>query len=131
MKLTASNYAEALYGAVVEQPEQRQKIVARFFDRLHKDKAQKLLPLIVEKLEGYEADKQKVLVAQVASPLALTDEQTQSIQQILLKKYPDKRTIELKISIDPSLIGGIRLTIDDTVIDHSVAGKLSQLANRL
>ena len=41
------------------------------------------------------------------------------------------RTIVLDARTDPSLIGGARIVVGDTVIDGSVAGELQAMANHL
>jgi len=42
-----------------------------------------------------------------------------------------RRRIEATVVIDPSLIGGARVTVGDTVIDDSVLGKLTAMKNQL
>ena len=39
-----------------------------------------------------------------------------------------KRKIEAKVSIDPELIGGVKVEIGDEVLDASVRGKLEAMA---
>ena len=41
------------------------------------------------------------------------------------------RKVEATVSVNPALIGGARITVGDTVIDDSVAGKLATMQNAL
>jgi F-type H+-transporting ATPase subunit delta len=41
------------------------------------------------------------------------------------------RKIEATVEVNPSLIGGARITVGDTVIDDSVLGKLTAMKNQL
>ena len=41
------------------------------------------------------------------------------------------RAVDLSVSVDPELIGGVLIRIGDEVIDASVRGKLAQLATAL
>ena len=42
-----------------------------------------------------------------------------------------KRKVELTNSIDPSIIGGIKIVINDTVFDNSVTNRLKSLKQEL
>jgi F-type H+-transporting ATPase subunit delta len=62
-----------------------------------------------------------------AIPLSVTEQES-------LRKSLEARTgktIELKTSVDPSLIGGILVRIGDTVLDGSVRGNLERLREQL
>jgi F-type H+-transporting ATPase subunit delta len=64
---------------------------------------------------------------QVAQPLSAA--QTKALQKALEKATGSELT--MRIVIDPSVIGGVRARIGDTVIDGSVARRLSQLRTRI
>jgi len=64
---------------------------------------------------------------QVAEPLS--DAQSTSLQAALEKAVGSKLT--MRVVVDPSVIGGVRARIGDTVIDGSVARRLSQLRTRI
>ncbi|HUO10158.1 MAG TPA: ATP synthase F1 subunit delta [Phycisphaerae bacterium] len=55
------------------------------------------------------------------------------IKQSLIQKAgaAEGKAVDLKIKIDPSLIGGITLRIDDTLIDGSVATQLAKMEEQL
>ncbi len=64
---------------------------------------------------------------QVAQPL--TDAQTTALQAALERATGAELT--MRVVVDPSVIGGVRARIGDTVIDGSVARRLSQLRTRI
>lgn len=64
----------------------------------------------------------------IESAVALSKNQIQKI----IKKLKKEFTItDVKTIIEPSLLGGFRVTIGDTVLDFSLKGKLSQLREAL
>ena len=52
-----------------------------------------------------------------------------ALKAALEKRYGKK--IEATVSIDPTLIGGARVTVGDTVIDASVRGELQAMSSQL
>ena len=56
----------------------------------------------------------------------MSDEQLKELVANLEAKF--KRKIEAKVSIDPELIGGVKVEIGDEVLDTSVRGKLEAMA---
>ena len=57
--------------------------------------------------------------------VALTDDQRGRLAEALAKAIG--RPVEVKVIIDPSVMGGIITQIGDTVIDGSVRHRLGQL----
>lgn len=64
---------------------------------------------------------------QVAQPL--TDAQATALQAALEQATGAELT--MRVVVDPSVIGGVRARIGDTIIDGSVARRLSQLRTRM
>jgi F-type H+-transporting ATPase subunit delta len=64
---------------------------------------------------------------QVASPL--TDAQTAALQAALERATGNRLT--MRVVVDPSIIGGVRARIGDTVIDGSVSRRIAQLRTRI
>ncbi len=83
------------------------------------------LPAIIDRLvERAAAEKGKV-VAEVRSAVSLTDDQQTRLAAALAKATG--KQIELKVIIDPSVIGGLIAQVGDTVIDGTVRTRLDQL----
>lgn len=64
---------------------------------------------------------------QVAQPL--TDAQLTALQAALERATGAELT--MRVTVDPSVVGGVRARVGDTVIDGSVARRLSQLRTRM
>ena len=65
----------------------------------------------------------------MSSPFELTDAQQQKLAQALSKKLD--RNVQIETTLDTSLIGGLVVRTGDLVIDASVRGKLTKLAESL
>lgn len=88
-----------------------------------------LLPDIKALYEQHRADQEKTLSVEVISFSEVSTAQQQKLAESLGQRL--KRKISLKISIDPSLLGGAVIRAGDLVIDGSVRGKLNKLSTGL
>jgi F-type H+-transporting ATPase subunit delta len=88
-----------------------------------------LLPHIAEQFEQLKAAEEGSVTAHIESAFALTASQVDEIKSILAKRVGKK--VDTTVSVDAELIGGVRMTIGDDVIDASVRGKLAALSARL
>jgi F-type H+-transporting ATPase subunit delta len=83
------------------------------------------LPAIISKLvERAAAEKQRT-VAEVRSAVPLSNDQKTRLAAALANATG--KQVEVKVIVDPSVLGGIVATIDDTVIDGTVRTRLDQL----
>lgn len=64
----------------------------------------------------------------VSSPIAISSSQKQTLQKAVEKKYGKVEMVEV---VDPSLIGGVKVTIGSHQIDATVKSKLNQLKQQL
>ncbi len=83
------------------------------------------LPAIVARLVERAAVEKDRAVAEVRSAVALTDDQKERLAAAL--NNATGKQVEMKVIVDPSVLGGIVATVGDTVIDGSVRTKLDQL----
>jgi F-type H+-transporting ATPase subunit delta len=83
------------------------------------------LPAIITELVKLSANEAKKEVAEVRSAVDLTDDQKQRLAAALESATGKK--VELKVIVDPSVLGGIVAQVGDTVIDGSVRTSLAQL----
>ncbi|QDQ27059.1 F0F1 ATP synthase subunit delta [Chitinimonas arctica] len=88
-----------------------------------------LLPLVAEQFEHLKAAEDGVVKAHIESAFALDAAQLEQLKSLLASRVSSK--IETTVSVDPELIGGVRMTIGDDVIDASVRGKLAALSASL
>ena len=87
------------------------------------------LPAIVDRLVARAANAKNLSVAEVRSAVALTDDQQARLAAALANATGKQVTV--KVIVDPSIIGGLVASVDDTVIDGSVRTRIDQLKARL
>ena len=87
------------------------------------------LPAIIDKLVARASNSKQLEVAEVRSAVALTDDQETRLAAALANATG--KQVNLKVIVDPSIIGGIVATIGDTVIDGTVRTRVEQLKSRL
>jgi F-type H+-transporting ATPase subunit delta len=75
------------------------------------------------------ADQRGRTVATVVSATALSAAQVDRLAGVLAKRYGT--AVSLNTVIDPSVVGGLRVQIEDDVIDASVSARLADLRQRL
>jgi len=87
-------------------------------------RARELTAIVAElvKLSAAEANKE---VAEVRSAVELNEDQKQRLTAAL--ETATGKKIELKVIIDPTVLGGLIAQVGDTVIDGSVKSSLAQL----
>lgn len=69
------------------------------------------------------------VVAEVKSAVVLTDKQLDSLGKSLVLRTG--KLVEIKASLDPSMIGGVEIRLGDNVIDGSVRTRLESLRQQL
>ena len=85
------------------------------------------LPTIIRQLVEMSAAEANKEVAEVRSAVALTDDQRKRLAEAL--GQATGKQVEVKVVVDPSVMGGIVAQVGDTVIDGSVRGRLDKLKN--
>ena len=100
-----------------------------FINVLSENQRLALLPHIHSLFETARADLERTVDIQVSAPYELTEEQQQKLAQALSKKL--ERKVSLATTVDKSLIGGVVVRTGDMVIDASVRGKLTKMAEAL
>lgn len=88
-----------------------------------------VLPTIRELFEELKAEAEKTLDVEVQTAFELTSAQLQTLAAALSKRLD--RTVNPQQVVNPALIGGVVIRAGDVVVDGSVRGKLSQLAESL
>ncbi|MBL8497214.1 F0F1 ATP synthase subunit delta [Nitrosomonas sp. JL21] len=90
------------------------------------NKRMQVLPQISQLFEQLKAQHEGVLEAKIVSAFALEGKQLRKLVDDLEQKF--KRKIEARVSVDPELIGGVKVEIGDEILDASVRGKLEAMA---
>jgi len=87
------------------------------------------LPKIITDLADRARDASGVLVAEVRSAVALSEDQQARLAAAISAQT--KRDVTLRTIIDPTVVGGVVTQIGDSVIDGSVRTRLTQLRDAL
>ena len=88
-----------------------------------------LMPQIREIFDDHLRAERGIVVAEVTTAEQLNDEERDLVRQ-KLEQITGKQ-VELNMTIDPEIIGGIIIRIGDQVIDGSVRNKLERMRARL
>jgi len=88
-----------------------------------------LLPQIRELFGALKDADEGVARASISTAFPLSEEELAELERALERRFGKK--IETTVSVDDSLIGGVRIAVGDTVIDASVKGELEVMANHL
>jgi F-type H+-transporting ATPase subunit delta len=87
------------------------------------------LPQILEEVSDLAAEARNAVVADVRSAVPLNDKQRAALAAALSKATG--KEVEVKVLLDPSVIGGIVAKVGDTVIDGTVKRRLEQLREQV
>lgn len=136
----SKDFANLLKSPIVESKKKREifntlfeskmeKMSVDFMDLIIKNSREDVLPAIAEGFVKLYKKKNNILEVSVISASKLDEGTKSTIIEKVKKSF--NGTIELQESIDPSLIGGFIVRIDDKQIDASVASQLANLKNIL
>ena len=88
-----------------------------------------LLPQIAEQFDLLKNQFEGSAVAQITSAYELTDAQVAELLAFLWKKLGLK--LKPSVTVDSSLIGGVRVVVGDQVLDTSVQAQLARMRDTL
>jgi F-type H+-transporting ATPase subunit delta len=84
-----------------------------------------LLPEVARLFDHLKAGAEGVAQATIETAFALDAAQVRELMSALERRFGKR--IEAVVSVQPSLIGGVRIAVGDTVIDGSVKAKLDAM----
>ena len=87
------------------------------------------LPAIIDRMVQRAASSKDLEVAEVRSAVELTPDQQDRLKAALANATG--KNVNLKVIVDPAVLGGLVATVGDTVIDGTVRTHLDQLKSRL
>jgi F-type H+-transporting ATPase subunit delta len=87
------------------------------------------LPAIVDRLVARASSAKNLELAEVRTAVALSKDQETRLAAAIANATG--KQVNLKVIVDPSVLGGVVATIGDTVIDGSVRTRIDQLKSRL
>ena len=87
-----------------------------------------LMDMFPEFERGYK-ERKNILEAEAVTAVEMTPEQVEKITEELAEKYG--KTIVLKTSVDPSILGGMVLYVGNEMLDASVKARFEGLKKQL
>jgi len=88
-----------------------------------------LLPEVRNLYEDLRREHEGILEARITSALPVGDEQRNQLVASLEARY--QRKVTVRVEVDPTLIGGVKIAVGDKVIDGTVRGRLEAMAAAL
>jgi F-type H+-transporting ATPase subunit delta len=110
-------------------PAEAPREVRNFLLGLAREGALDRLPAIIRAFERYSQGEARRLDGEVISAVPLDDGQRAKIAGELRERYGDN--LELRFSVDPSLIGGLIIRVGDRVLDNSLRTRLSAIQRNM
>jgi F-type H+-transporting ATPase subunit delta len=87
------------------------------------------LPAIVERFVELAASERDHEVAEVRSAIPLDDKQTKRLADALSRATG--KVVEVKVIVDPTVLGGLVARVGDTVIDGTVRHRIEEMKEQL
>ncbi|HLO63697.1 MAG TPA: F0F1 ATP synthase subunit delta [Azonexus sp.] len=103
--------------------------LANFIQLLSNNDRLGLLPEIACLYESYKQAEEGTKQAEIVSAFPIDDNQVKALVPQLEAVFKTK--LEAAVSVDPTLIGGIKVIVGDQMLDASVRGKLDAMATAL
>ena len=129
-KLSPKQYAQALYESIKDsEGEELNQRIQNFLDLVKKNKDLKILNNIFKTFVEVYQKEEGILNAEVTSGRELSSKVKTEIINWL--KNQTNRTASLEEKIDQSILGGIIIKFEDTIVDASLKNNLKRLQKSL
>lgn len=83
------------------------------------------LPFICEHMETLHCERHAILRARIDTAAPLDEDQLGAIRERLEKRFG--KTVEAATQVDPTLLGGFKVHVGDSVLDFSIRTQLQRL----
>ena len=105
------------------------KLTANFLGVLAENRRAGELPAVIRSFQAIAAAQRGEVTAEVATAHPLTADQLGALEQKLRAR--EGRTVKVRTSVDPELLGGIVVTIGSQRLDNSIRTRLNSLAQAM
>lgn len=92
-------------------------------------KRQDYLGMIYNEYVDMADESRNITKAELISAMPISDDDLSALSDNLSRS--SGKTVQLRVSVDPSIIGGLKIRLGDKVIDASIAKKLEMLKRSL
>ena len=104
-------------------------VVSNFLQVLAEHKRLALLPSVANLFADYKAERERRIGVSITSAFAVNSETSDRLSDALKNKL--ERDVDVEVSVDKDLIGGVIVRAGDIVIDASIRGRLAKLAEAM
>ena len=101
----------------------------RFIKLMAENNRLNVISEILNLYDSYFQDEKNLKIARIDTAIELDEEQLKNIKQALEKRF--KKEISLEQNVDPALLAGAVVRVDDLVIDGSLREQLRKLESQL
>lgn len=131
MKITATQYAKALYATTEGRPEKEiAGLISNLVKILQKNRQIKLVSEIYKKFNEIWNQEKGIVEAEIISREELHTELRNKVSKYIQEKYQAKE-VALHNIIDEKIQGGIIIRVGDEILDGSISRQLKILNNKL
>ncbi|SRR6056297_1113733 len=131
MRITAKQYARALFEELEAAPEkENEEIIKRFSRILVDNNHTSYLLRIIKKFSQIWNKKKGIIEAEVITARKLEKDSREKIEKFLKQRNKDGK-FEIDYRTNKNLIGGFVAKADDKIIDFSLATRLKDLENKI
>jgi len=125
-KKSNKQYAVALYEISQDAPKSHwEEIAKQFLGLLQKDRKLTKVNLIIDEFEKYSKKQEGINEIEIESARELDKTTINKIKKMFGEKS------DVKTIVNPDMIGGVRIKVDDVVYDASLKKQLSRLKTSL
>ncbi len=126
MLYSPKQYAQALYDSLKDVKEGEIDLIFKnFYSILLRNNDLKLINKIIGKIEEIDKEERGVVEVEVTGAKEIDKDLVSKLRNLIGKKA------EIKEKVDPGLIGGLKIQINDLLIDGSIKAKLNKLKRSL
>lgn len=128
MRYNPKQYAQALYESLRDigaKEDEVDLVFKNFYSILLRNNDLKLINKIIEKIEEIDKEEKGVVEVEVTGAEEIDKDLVSKLHSLIGKKA------EIQEKVDPGLIGGLKIQINDLLIDGSIKAKLNKLKQSL
>lgn len=131
MLISARHYAKALFEATAESTKPEAKLaVERLFKELKANNALSQAKAIIREFERLSDSSEGIVRATITSARPLSSAALKEAEALVLKRSNGQSVVWTEI-VDQSILGGAIISYADSIIDMSLADRVSGLAARI
>lgn len=124
MKYSVKQYAQSLYEALADTaPKDHEKVIDNLLKVMERNQDTALFPKVIQEFENVSAKAQGEV--EVNATFARNDVDNKDVLEALNKMGYKK--VKLNTSVDESLVGGVVIRMEDTLVDASIKTTLEDM----